>query len=161
MASIASRTVKPAGFVGSTRKASDIELSYLGGFIDGEGSITISTGYWQRARNGYALHLSAVNVHPEPLRMLEARFGGKVFCVEPKQAGRLNHFRWGVVAKKAETAIRDLLPYLRVKADQARVALDFRNTYYPGSPRRPDPWLYAERDSYVELLQEMKRWEYA
>lgn len=161
MASIASRTVKPAGFVGSTRKASDPELAYLAGFIDGEGSIQIARGQWMKARNGYTLHLSAKQVHPDPLRLLASRFGGRVIPVATKQPNRRNYYRWGIVSRDAEHALRELRPHLRVKGGEADIGLSFRATFAGKGRTKVDEWLLAERDAYADALREAHHLEYA
>lgn len=137
-----------------------MSLEYLAGFIDGEGSIQIARGHWQHMTRGYTLHLAAKQTDPRPLQMLADRFGGRVIRVVPTQPRRLAHYRWGIVARQAEVAIRALEPYLIVKRDQANLALRFRALRYtPGVAL--SEWDYAERDSFFDALREAHHLEIA
>jgi hypothetical protein len=137
-----------------------LETAYLAGFVDGEGSIQIGRGHWQHSRRGYTLHVSAKQVDPTPLRMLSARFGGRVIRVIPNQPNRLIHFRWGIVGRKALAALEVLSPYLRVKRSQADLGIAFQRSIFHRGGLRVSEWEYAERDAYAEALSDAKRIEY-
>jgi hypothetical protein len=133
----------------------ELELAYLAGFIDGEGSIQIGRGKWLKMRRGYALHLSAKQVDPAPLHMLAAAFGGRVIRVKATQPRRLDHYRWGIVSRQAMAALVALRPYLVVKATQADLAIWYQRTMTRGG-KQVSEWAYAERDAFAEALTEVK-----
>jgi hypothetical protein len=58
-------------------------------------------------------------------------------------------------------ALRRLLPFLMVKAPQARLAIEFQALMVngKGKPYRLNGWEIAERESYAEALKEAKRGE--
>lgn len=87
------------------------EHPYIAGFFDGEGCI-------------YAHH-SACYIQMEigqndrrPLDFIQQRYGGKI-------RRRDNQWRWLCPAASSERFLRDMLPYLLVKKEQAVLALQF------------------------------------
>lgn len=115
------------------------DLMYIAGFFDGEGSISIG----RRGRvNGRWLQLlvSITNTDRDVLEMIRATFGFGVICL--KDAGRptrerLRRLAYGTRdcyeliwnSRQAESVVRELYPYLRVKKGQAEIALRFRSTF--------------------------------
>lgn len=100
------------------------DIAWAAGFFDGEG--TIDARPRQRAhRCEYRLSLYVGQVDPRPLRLLAVLFGGSVAS---RRAGRRGRpmWMWRVTGVGAETTLRTLLPYLIVKAEQARLALALR-----------------------------------
>lgn len=134
-----------------------LDLAYMAGFIDGEGSIQISRGRWQKAARGYTLHLSAKQIDPAPLRQLAASFGGRVIYVLPTQPNRQPHFRWGVTNRAALAALVALFPYLVVKRAQAELAIACQRSIKHRGGVPVSEWEYAERDAYAEAISDLKR----
>src|SRR5207253_8426340 len=99
-------------------------FAYLAGIMDGEGCI----GAWNRrskneGRKRHAeLSLRVCMTTPFAVTMLHDAFGGSLFA-ERSRTGRRQTFAWVVCHRKAESALRALLPFLREKREQAEVAL--------------------------------------
>lgn len=88
------------------------ELVYLAGFFDGEGSVQIVI-----CNDTFSLHMSVSQRVSAPLEIYAQRFGSKV-------AFYMNHgheqYRWTVSGRHAGAVLRQLLPYLIVKAEVAQ-----------------------------------------
>lgn len=103
------------------------ERAYLAGLIDGEGSIFVAAVGPQRHRSVYPMvvvamtHLGVISWMAERLQAgTVKRHGGK---------GRPSHhkqqWRTGLFGKRAKLLCATLLPYLRVKSEQARLVSEF------------------------------------
>ena len=114
------------------RKHTPVELSYLAGFIDGDGFI-IAHSYCPRKNSQfhqYNLTVGAVNTNKEVLDWIKKNFGG---CIQTRKVKDvLKHkvsYSWRLQSKKAEKLLKHIYPYLKIKKPQARVALEFRKTF--------------------------------
>lgn len=113
------------------------DLSYLGGFFDGEGSIGVFNG---------SLTVRVVNCYRPTLDKFQAKFGGTV-SVHHKGTDRTRMtWVWRCNGATAEAALLRLHPYLREKQAQATVGLLYRE-HHAG------PF----RDSLVATLALLKR----
>lgn len=102
----------------------DVELAWAAGFIDGEGCITTRVRRKKRTTRSYDLLLTVGQVNPEPLRRLEAMFGGST-TIRPTQRRPLHV--WRVANNRAAEALRAMRPFLVGKAIQADLALAIRD----------------------------------
>ena len=138
-----------------------IELSYLAGFFDGEGSIFLAKNKPRGSSVNYIYHLvvSAGNKNYEVLKKLKDLFGGSIYkCSDV--------YKWGTTTRQAQLAAKTLKPYLIIKRKQAELAeriyeiLDFspmhehcrREHGYYRSKLTP-----AEVNRREEMYQEFKR----
>ena len=107
----------------------DLSLPYLAGFFDGEGSIGI---YTNGLGTGRTLRVQLTQtVTPQSTALLTAmrdRWGGSL-CPFNRTLRR-NAWNWQVSAGKGIVFLRDVRPWLLLKADQADVVL----TWWPGPP---------------------------
>lgn len=134
-------------------------LSYLAGFLDGEGCIQISKTQRKNYNPEYHLSLTASQIHPEPLKMLKYKFGGSIF-VRKSSTGR-NLGVWGVSAKQAAKVLEEILPYLVVKKEQAELAILFQKSVKPTGTNRPLTSEEVEKREFMRVtLQNMKKEEY-
>ena len=99
------------------------ELAYIAGIIDGEGFITIRRE--RHINDRYSLHVGAGNTDRPLLEWLQASFGGKL-VFSPKPEGYKDFFQWAIVSRSANNFLILILPYLRIKKDQAELALLFQ-----------------------------------
>ena len=129
-----------------------ILLAYLAGFVDGEGNVMIA----EAASNGLPSYprLTVGQTNPEPLIMLEDRFGGNVHSREIKLE-RKPMFVWVVQNRRAYEALKNLLPYLTVKREQAKLAIEF----YEFVQLRKLP-SYNDRAAYVDAIRTENRREH-
>lgn len=112
---------------GNDRQA---RVIYAAGFFDGEGWVSI------RDRNGtgrFNLMIGAGQKDIRPLLLMQALYGGSIHGPDTQSM-----HRWaGPHGEKAADALGEMLPHLRVKDAQARIAIEFQEwrPYY-----RPRKW---------------------
>lgn len=96
------------------------DLAYLAGFFDGEGCIT--TGIQRQGGRGYYLIRATVTQNSLPvLEAYEAEFGGRILDPSPGKSA----FVWQITGDQMAHFLQTLLPYLRLKKEQAELALAF------------------------------------
>jgi len=139
------------------------QLSYLAGFIDGEGSISVGLNRTNKGVRRWYLRLSVHQLDPRPLRLLAETFGGSVrkHGYEARRTRQI--YEWAVSSKQAAVAISAIRPYLIVKADEADVALEFQEIISKApAGRRPHltPLQEEERNSLYLKLRELKQRSY-
>lgn len=96
------------------------KLSYLAGFFDGEGSISIlkrTKGEWNVS---HFIRVSIGQKDGETLDWVKDNFGGNVYLVK-----RDGSFIWAISDYKAYEFCRLISPYLRYKKPQADLAIKF------------------------------------
>jgi len=111
-------------------------LAYLAGVMDSDGSFGIKKdGNHARAgRNGkseqinysYRIRLAIAQVSLEAIALLQMTFGGSIRRSKPSTKNGKPMFRLDLFDRRAETATRALLPYLRIKKRQAELLLEVR-----------------------------------
>jgi len=101
---------------------------YAAGFIDGEGCIRICIQQ-RRWRNGrinnisHRLVVEVANVHPGVIRQLRDCWGGRI---DLKAKARLTPcWYWRIWGHDAAAMLREILPHMIVKYDEAVLALEF------------------------------------
>lgn len=136
-------------------------LAYLAGFFDADGSIGITP---PRDTSLYLLSIHVVQVVPAPLLLFQEAFGGKIGRPRgdpPRRPVRT----WTCETKKAEAALRAMLPWLVVKRERAELALEFRELFKGANivPRgrscNPEKRgrIMLERQGYYEQMRVLNR----
>lgn len=103
---------------------STIDLSYIAGIIDGEGSI-----YINKARNSYIVHCSVTNTNYELMGLLQAITGiGNITRGHINTEKSKKCYKW-IIGPESEIDLflKEVLPYLRLKSHQAELAIEFLN----------------------------------
>src|SRR5215510_1071963 len=98
----------------------DVDLAWAAGFVDGEGTITL---FLHKRLAQIYIVLSAGNTDPRPLHVLQEMFGGNVSLHKRANATHKTFYTWWLGHRKAANAIRTIEPYLRVKREQAQIAI--------------------------------------
>lgn len=107
-----------------------LELSYLAGFFDGEGSINLLTRKRKHWNVEYQLTVAIGQKDGETLDWIKEKFGGNVYLVK-----RDGSFFWAASNRQAEKFLRNILPFLKYKRPQAELAL----TFFDKKRRNPIP----------------------
>lgn len=101
-------------------------IEYLAGLFDGEGSINITPRYSNDVRRGRLyLQVALGNTDVRACRFYKAAFGGAAYLNQKATDRHLAYWIWTVNSRKAASALKAMLPYLRIKKVQARHALAF------------------------------------
>lgn len=105
--------------------ATETDLAYLAGLIDGEGCIRVKKSKPRNDRST-PTYTAAVHVRmvDEPaIAFLSATLGGWYYKERPHSRGR-PLYCWQATGRVADAALRAVRPYLRIKGPQADVALE-------------------------------------
>src|SRR3990167_3625091 len=105
------------------------ELAYLAGIIDGEGHITIELG-GVKTRPNHQVIACSVNTAPSLILWLREHFGGIIYTQhhENIESRRRHCYRWVMHTDLQDKLLPQLLPYLLIKSEQAKLAIAFRKT---------------------------------
>lgn len=101
-----------------------LQIAWCAGFIDGEGFIGLTRNFDKvRGYYNYRIQVDAAQVHEAPIRHLATVFGiGKVGF---RENGKRGIWNWRIMGTAAIPVLMELLPYLRVKDQQARLVIEF------------------------------------
>ena len=103
-----------------------LDLAYMAGLFDGEGSISIGKhlkiGRWNPT---YSLKVTMAMANPYIPHLFQMAIGGVVKGYERK-GKRLPTWYWYLESKKAIPFLEAIMPYLRLKQDEARLAQEFQ-----------------------------------
>lgn len=144
-------------------KATQAVLAYTAGIIDGEGCISIGKTRSQYTRKdgqrarAYYVQVSAATNDPRLADWLHGQFGGwKGHSTSFGRAGISEMYRWTVSAHRAVELLKDILPYLVLKAEQARVVLEFHiaTRQYTTNPHDDYETVH---EKFYQRLRELKR----
>lgn len=109
-----------------------IELAYLAGVIDSDGSIGIKKSTYSMRVVGdskqpsYSERVSIKQVEPEAIDLAYSLFGGYKFRQKPSAPNGKFLNGWQVTDKKAIAVIKAILPFLRIKKKQALNCISLR-----------------------------------
>ena len=140
----------------------DTQLAYYAGFFDGEGSVGVyigKQGHHSIVNKAYRLSVTVSNNDPSVIMQLFTDFGGTVRTVANQWQGKrtADMHIWAAQGKTAEAFLIAVLPYLRVKRQQAEVALEYQQLVNTVRGRRLGMARILDRGrEYSEKLKEMK-----
>ena len=102
------------------------QRSYVAGFLDGEGCLSVA---WIRGSAvGLYITVNVTNTYLPILEDLKEVWGGNVVTIRNTEPGRWKQkYRWEVGGKYADRLLREVCPFLKVKAAQAALLLSFRD----------------------------------
>lgn len=139
----------------------NLQIAYLAGIIDGEGSIGLySKRPSDKDRHYVTLQLSVVNTSKPLMKWLSANV--PVGNVGRKAGPKTNHkeiFHWTASSSKAVEVLRLVLPYLVVKKAQAEVVIELwdfeqQNGVRPGI--KPSEEVQSARRIAATKVKELK-----
>lgn len=111
-------------------KISKLTIQYVAGLFDGEGCVNIyQTKKYVDNRIGYELTIAIFNSHKEVIELLQENFGG---CVQKRERGLGRNenwkigYSWKLSCNQAKNLLEKLLPFLIIKKEQAKIAVEFQ-----------------------------------
>ena len=128
----------------------DLELAYIAGIVDGEGYISIITNsYITRYGNPGKQRIMRAGVgmtNPVIPMMLREAYGGTISF---RKNGELwkDRYDWNIYSKKALVFLKDILPYLIIKKEQAELAIQFQESKVVG----------VHLGLYEDIVQEVRQ----
>jgi len=130
----------------------DFDWAYLAGIIDGEGCISVAI-----TRNGaYYLQLRISQKNKGDLKKLQTKFGGRLNSNSNTQSYQLHWY-----GRDAEPILRNILPYLIWKKDEAELAIAFIDQIMISRQGRGIKQNKSLAQFIKDELQAIKRWKYA
>jgi len=106
------------------------EKAYLAGLVDGEGSILLCKGKKYTVPS-YILRVKVVNTNKQVIEWIQKRIKGRIDIRKSDNKWR-TLFIWSIHKKEIiHNFLKAILPYLIIKKEQAKIALQFKNGQNP------------------------------
>ncbi|MDO8673200.1 MAG: hypothetical protein Q7O66_17480 [Dehalococcoidia bacterium] len=129
----------------------ETQKAYLAGLLDGEGNIAIPTIPTKRGTTRHTLDVRITNTAVAVLQEIGAEWGSKIAQIRKRHIERgykeTGDLRWST--QSAAIMLREIRPYLRIKAQQADIALLLMETLRPREhrtvPLTDEEWSYREQ----------------
>jgi hypothetical protein len=142
------------------------ETAWAAGLVDGEGCIHIMRGttHPKRKTIAYSMYLQVRMAHKPAIVRLQDIFGcGHIKLVQPQERQWKPTWLWHVSALPAAAVLQQMLPWLCVKQEEARVALAFQQlqSNRPKKNLRVPPDVEAQYQQYYEEMRALKRQTWA
>ena len=137
-----------------------IELAYCAGVIDSDGCITIKTRKVSSKRGkkvnqrSYSASVFVRQVEPGAINLLHSIFGGSIRTHKPSIAGGRSLYHWEVTHGGAIQCAKALLPFLRIKHEQAKILQEFGLHMQDHSLRKRITWFKWEPNDPVYTVKE-------
>ena len=128
-------------------------LAYVAGFFDGEGCISIIGSDYQ-GYHRWALQTQLAQKRPEVLYQCRDAFGGSVHPARKDGSGGQS---WQLSNKKAAAFLWLIRPWLRVKAFETQLALEYEVSRSNLHGIKLSPEELALREGFKLALQAAKR----
>ncbi len=94
------------------------KLIYLAGFVDGEGCLTTN----RTSQNGrYRPSLRVSGTYEPIMKWMKRWFGGNYYVIHARTGQTKETYDWVLSTNKAIKLIEALMPYLKVKKEEAKV----------------------------------------
>lgn len=137
----------------------EIELAYVAGLLDGEGSVAIYTNGRPRNRSispPWLLDVSIGNTSLPLMDWLKETFGGSI---QPHKAslGNKPMYYWVLHSRAAHAFLIEVMPYMRIKYLQAEVALRYYREGQHSTGHKVSDEEFARRSNVSEQLKLLKR----
>ena len=133
------------------------QVAYLAGIIDGEGCFTIRKKTYKNGRTLYTPRITIAMNTAQPLDLAFGMSGGSIRARQTTGHNVPYIFVWEISCTKAKRMAQIILPYLRVKIEQARLLINLqtrveicgknKNRYN----RLPDSELQLRKEMWLEM----------
>jgi hypothetical protein len=145
----------------------EVDKAWIAGFIDGEGCITIARQIRKnRPSPSYRSYITVSNTNRDSLEYLRGHYGGVLYerheyRKDKRGKNWADAYDWYCPLRSATRLLTDILPYLRVKRQQAMLVLEFlatkkafaRNERRPSSKRGGSAPLTGDEIAHRERLR--------
>ena len=126
-------------------------LNYFAGILDGEGSIGIEhlSPCKNRKKDYYVCRLTIINTSKILMDWLKENFKGTV-DTRKQIEGRKTCYRWHVFGSDLEEILTAVIPFLKIKDQQAQVVLQYRQTVGKTGWNVSDETLELRKSYWIE-----------
>lgn len=103
----------------------DVTLAYLAGVLDSDGFITAQSSLHGGRHWYFGAVVGIAGTRREPHDLAASPFGGNVRTYVPRgdRVGQRDQYQWQRAGRPAVPVLQAVLPHLRIKVDQAHLAL--------------------------------------
>ena len=133
----------------------EIELAYIAGLFDGEGSIGSSPS--RKAPMNYRVYISIGMCDRAPIDFAASVLGGKVVQCKRMTLSGKPVYTWKLWCQKAADVLEQLMPYLLIKRERAEKAIQLARMMNRGNATLVRDGgeidLIAERHEIAELIR--------
>ena len=139
-------------------RPSDLDKAYLAGLIDGEGSIIIRRNNGNGNGRGLSLIVQVALASKPVLDWAKSLYGGQVYTYRDKRNENwkpISH--WHIGSREALALLLDTQSYMKVKGEEASVAIDFQATKSSRKSRHLTDEESLREYSQCGLLKALKR----
>lgn len=139
---------------------SPVDLAYLAGLFDGEGSVEARYNSRKNRAPDWTARIHVYNTDGHMIEWLAATFAGRVTTIRKEHctAARRDVYRWSLSAQSGRPLLTALLPYLRVKNSQVEMLLALLDLMGKPGCQRVEPANLQERFKLVDNIQ-LAKWE--
>ena len=138
------------------------DLAWTAGIIDGEGSIFImkQTREDRPRDTNYILRVSVQSTDPYMTAQLKQMFpDGAEFTVHiDNRENCSDTLKWQLNGKKAARFLKEILPFMRVKTEQAKLAIEFQTAtkkhwrhMVPEDYKKQEEMYFALKQAKIDL----------
>lgn len=135
----------------------DIDKAWVAGIIDGEGSIFVMRQKrLDRERDtNYILRVSVQSTDPYMTKELKTLVpvSAEFNVMRDKRPGCSDTLKWQLNGKNAAGFLETILPFLRVKHEQAKLAIEFQRTTKKHWKQMTSEDYVKQADLYLKLKQ--------
>jgi hypothetical protein len=111
-------------------KPDRVDLAYIAGLVDGEGSIGAPASYHNR--DNFRIYVSLTMCDREPLDFTAAVLGGRVYQLARRTRHDRAIFEWRLWCQHAAEALESILPFMVLKRQRAVDAIELAGRIYRG-----------------------------
>lgn len=112
------------------------QRAYMAGVIDSDGCIGINKAQRQCTRFAVRLEIQINNLNRELLELFQQYYGGSIYLETKHRISAIGTrfiyskpiYHWLIADRAAEKCIRDIISYLIVKREKAKLAIELRET---------------------------------
>lgn len=128
-----------------------MNLDWLAGMFEGEGTVTISSG----GRRGYTVLIACLSNTDESIpREFHRRWGGSLRWTQPKSERARPALTWRAGSATAAAFLRDIQPHIQTKRvrEKVQLALDYHASRSQGARRpgyREERWAFKRRMEHL------------
>ncbi len=139
----------------------EIELAYLAGIFDGEGSIFIVKRAMGLRKTRHSLVVALGMCNEYIPNLFKGYFGGSVQPRVFLDSKYQDSWQWKLYTREALNFLETLLPYLRVKKAEAELGIVFQKSLFParwnGRGRQIPEGVLAIREAQRLLMHSLKK----
>lgn len=102
---------------------SDVDKAYTAGIVDGEGYIAI-----MQVDGRFRVRVEVGSTSECLIEWIHQLYGGFFYMTEPKNKKWKPVYRFMIQGRKSRALLEDVLPYLKIKKNQCKIALRLLDT---------------------------------